>query len=510
MKIRHEKRITIDDVNSVATEHEKVFFADEVRTAVEQSRLCVEKILQEDKPVYGVNTGFGIFANKKFSLGQIAKLNHNLIISHAVGTGQMLAEEIVRAAIFIRAVTLSKGFSGVRFEIIETLADLINKNVVPLIPEKGSLGSSGDLCQLSHMALVLTTDEKDLSEESGLAKYRNQVLSGKEAMEKAGIQRHVLTAKEGLALNNGATFTAAIASLAVYQAEYLIKVADLCAALTMEALCARSSPFDARVHQVRNHKGQIETAKSITQMINGSSLIDSQQQVQDGYSIRCIPQVHGAVKDSVEHVKQIVENEINAATDNPLIFEPGEAISGGNFHGEPLGLVMDFLGIALCELGAISERRINRLLDANTNNGLPQMLVDEEKNAGLNSGLMMPHYTAASLVLENQTLATPDAIRSLPTSAGQEDHNANAMTAARHAYEIVENLRQIISIELFTALRALELRLKRTPGILGKETGKIYTLLKQVVQYTPDDTLWYKEIEKINQLIEKRDFLIYR
>ncbi len=255
-------------------------------------------------------------------------------------------------------------------------------------------------------------------------------------------------------MNNGATFTAAIASLAVYQAEYLIKVADLCAALTMEALCARSSPFDARVHQVRNHKGQIETAKSITQMINGSSLIDSQQQVQDGYSIRCIPQVHGAVKDSVEHVKQIVENEINAATDNPLIFEPGEAISGGNFHGEPLGLVMDFLGIALCELGAISERRINRLLDANTNNGLPQMLVDEEKNAGLNSGLMMPHYTAASLVLENQTLATPDAIRSLPTRS--EDHNANAMTAARHAYEIVENLRQIISIELFTALRALE------------------------------------------------------
>ncbi len=505
MKIERKKRITIDDVYKIAYGRDSVTLDALVVQDINRSRQHVDEIIKIGKPVYGVNTGFGIFANKKINHSEIAKLNHNLIISHAVGTGDPLPDEVVRAAIFIRAATLSKGFSGIRVEIIQTLLEMLNKQVTPVIPSKGSLGSSGDLCQLSHMALVLSTDENDLDEESGSAKFEGQVYSGKKAMEVAGIPRVILGAKEGLALNNGATFTAALASLAVHQAEYLLRIGEVAAAMSMEGLCARSDPLDQRIHQVRNQRGQIETARNLLRLISGSSWINSMDQVQDAYSIRCIPQVHGAVRDSVDHVRNIVENEINAATDNPLIFEPGEAVSGGNFHGEPLGLVMDFLSIALCELGAISERRINRMIDEKLNFGLPQMLVDDRNNAGLNSGLMMPHYTATSLALENQTLATPDSIRSLPTSAGQEDHNANAMTAARHAFEIVENLRQILSIELYTAVRAIDIRSKISSGRLGSGTGKIYDHLKQKIRYFPEDTLWEKEIRIINQMIQDRE-----
>lgn len=501
MKIRREKNITIEDVYNIAHGMGDVSLDESVKEAIKKSRKYIDEILTTGKPVYGVNTGFGIFANKQINQLEIAKLNRNLILSHAVGTGEPLADEIVKAAIFIRAVTLSKGFSGIRLEVIQTLLDLLNKHVTPVIPSKGSLGSSGDLCQLSHMALVFTTDENDLEEESGKAKYDGRIFSGKAAMEKAGIKRIKLSAKEGLALNNGATFTAAIAALAVMQAEYLLKISEYAAALSMEGLCARSDPFDKRIHEVRNHRGQIDTAQNIQQLISGSTFINLQDQVQDAYSIRCIPQVHGAIKDSIDYVKKVVQNEINAATDNPLIFEPGVAISGGNFHGEPLGLVMDYLAIALCELGAISERRINRLIDGKLNEGLPPMLVDNSLDAGLNSGLMMPHYTAASLVLENQTLATPDSIRSLPTSAGQEDHNANAMTAARHAFEIVENLRQILSIELYTAVRAIDIRSRLMEANLGIGTGRIYRQIKEKICYFPEDTLWEREIRILNQMI---------
>lgn len=504
MKIQKTKNITIEDVVKVARENESVSIDANTMKAIDKSREEVEEILRAGKPVYGVNTGFGIFANKRIDQSAIIKLNRKLILSHAVATGSPLPEEVVRAAMFIRAVTLSKGYSGIRREIIQTLIDMLNQRVVPLIPAKGSLGSSGDLCQLSNMALVISKDETDLEEDSGQAQYNGQILSGKAAMEKAGIKRVILVEKEGLALNNGATFTAAIASLSVYDAEYLLRIAEAAAALSMEALCARSEPFDERIHRARNQQGQIETAERILQLIKGSTYINSTDQVQDAYSLRCIPQVHGAIRDSVEYVRNIVEKEINAATDNPLFFGNGEAISGGNFHGEPLGLAMDFLAIALCELGAISERRINRMIDEKISNGLPQMLVTDNNNPGLNSGLMMPHYTAVSLVLENQTLATPDSIRSLPTSAGQEDHNANAMTAARHAYEVVENLRQIISIELYTAVRAIDIRSKFKTARLGEGTGKIYAQIKEVIRYFPEDTLWDREICSVNEMLKKR------
>lgn len=505
MKIDHIQDISIDDVIQVAVEKVELELSKGALEAIIKSNEIVKSIINKGKPVYGINTGFGVFADKTINEHSIQKLNRNLVISHAVGTGNPLEEQVVRAAMFIRAVTLAKGYSGVRPEIIFSLLAMLNKGVTPVIPEKGSLGSSGDLCQLSHMALVLSKDDHDRESESGNAIFDGQVMSGKAAMELAGIERVILTAKEGLALNNGATFSAAIGALSVYEAEYLIKVAEIAAALSMEALCARSDILDSRIHNARRQFGQIETAKTIHKLITNSTLLDSLSHVQDAYSLRCAPQVIGAVRDAVAHTKAIIEREINAVTDNPLIFDNHEAISGGNFHGEPVGLVMDYLSIALSELGANSERRSFRLTDEKLSYGLPPMLVDDASCAGLNSGLMLPQYTAASLVLENQTLATPDSIRSLPTSANQEDHNSNAMTAARHAFEIVGNLRQILSIEIYAALRGIELRKKLNDGRLGDGTGVIVEKMKQVVPFIHGDTLWGEEIAKVNRFLKEHN-----
>lgn len=501
MIIENPHDITIDDVVKVAIHKDHLELSTNAMNAIVDSHKRILSIVGTGKPVYGVNTGFGIFADKVISLNSIEKLNRNLIISHAVGIGNPLDPRVVRAAMFIRAVTLSKGYSGVRPEIIQTLIAMLNQGVTPVIPEKGSLGSSGDLCQLSHMALVLSKDEQDLDRESGQAFFRNQVMSGKDAMTLAGIDRIILSAKEGLAINNGATFSAALGALAVYEAAYLVEVAEIATALSMEALCARSNALDERIHAVRRQLGQIETARNLKKLLRGSTFLDSLDQVQDAYSIRCAPQVIGAVRDTIAFTRTIIEREINAATDNPLIFENDEAISGGNFHGEPIGLVMDYLSIAMAELGAISERRTFRLTDKKLSQGLPPMLVDDESNAGLQSGLMLPHYTAASLVLENQSLATPDSIRSLPTSANQEDHNANAMTAARHAYEIVGNLRQILSIEIYSAIRGIELRSREKSGRLGEGTSKIASKMKEITPFINGDTLWGEEIMKVNKML---------
>jgi len=506
MHIDIHSQLTLEDLIRVSREYQEVEISQDSINAIDLSHEQVIRIVEKAKPVYGINTGYGIFADKTIPENQIRRLNRNLIISHAVASGEPLAFDIVRAAILVRANTLSKGFSGVRKELILGLMEMLNKQVTPIIPRQGSLGSSGDLCLLSHLALVLTRDDQDLETESGFADYHGETLSGKKAMELANIERIILGPKEGIALNNGATFSAAIGALAVADAEYLLHVAEISAALSMEALCACSAAFDDRIHQLRLQTGQIETAGNIRALVEGSNLIDSSGKVQDAYSLRCAPQVQGAVRDSVSYARQIIEKEINAVTDNPLIFQPGMALSGGNFHGEPVGIIMDLLGISLCELGAISERRTFRLSDENLSNGLPPMLVDQNQNAGLNSGLMIPQYTAASLVLENQTLATPDSIRSLPTSANQEDHNANAMTAARHAYEIAENVRQILAIELYTAAHAIDLRMKNTQVKLGRGTSVAYQKIREMVPYRSSDALWGPEIHKINQMIKNRDF----
>ncbi len=494
--------LTIEELVSVARHGEEVSLSQGARKAIKRSHEWVKSIIDQGEPVYGINTGFGIFSEKRIPASDSARLSRNLILSHAVGTGAPFDDEVVRAAILVRANTLAKGFSGVREIIVDTLIALLNKQVTPIVPSQGSLGSSGDLAPLSHLALVFTTDHEDLKEESGFARFAGEVVSGKEAMARAGIERIVLGAKEGLALNNGATFSAAVAALAVFDADNLLDIADKSLALSLEAVMGCSAAFDDRLHQARGHPGQIRVAEVVRDLTEGSSLIDSSGRIQDAYSLRCAPQVQGIAWDTLDFVRKVVEAEVNAATDNPLLFDPGIALSGGNFHGEPVGVAIDYLGIALAEITSISERRTFRLTDGRLNANLPPMLVDSLSAAGLNSGLMMPQYTAASLVLENQTLATPDSVHSLPTSAEQEDHNANSMTAARHTRSIVRNTAQVLAIEMYTAAHAIDLRLRQNPDAqLGKGTGKVYRKIREVVSYQASDTWWGPEIDKVRALI---------
>lgn len=499
--------MTIQEVIAVARHAQQVELADEARQRVIASQNWVQQIVAADHPVYGINTGFGIFAEQRIPPADSARLSRNLILSHAVATGPELSAEVVRAAMLIRANTLAIGCSGVRPVIIETLLQLLNLEVTPLIPSQGSLGSSGDLAPLSHLALVFTTDDADLDEESGWATFQGKRMSGKEAMQAAGIPRLVLGPKEGLALNNGATFSAAMAALAVYDSAYLLDIAELSLAMSLEAMLGVSAAFDERVHAARRHPGQILVARHVRALTQGSTLLDAAGRIQDAYSLRCAPQVQGAARDTLEHIRSVVEKEINAVTDNPLLFGPGEAISGGNFHGEPIGMTMDFLSIAMAEVAAIAERRIFRLTDGKLNAGLPPMLVDSPQAAGLNSGMMMPQYTAASLVLENQTLANPDSVHSLPTSAEQEDHNANSMTAARNAHQIIENTCHVLAIELYCAARALDLRQRQTPDAQpGQGVKFAYLQIRDIIPYQAGDAWWSPEIEKLHQMICMRAF----
>lgn len=500
--------LTLEELHRAAVLNEKITLQPSAVQAIEDCRKRVDKIIQTGLPVYGINTGFGIFADTEISSLQTRRLNRNLVLSHAVGTGPDLHPEIVRAAMLIRANTLAKGYSGVRLVVVQTLLDMLNQGVTPCIPSQGSLGSSGDLAPLSHLALVLTRDEQDLPEQSGRAEFRGRVSSGKEAMELAGLERIILEAKEGLALNNGATFSAAIGALVCYRARKLLANAEIALAMSLEGLAGISSAFDSRVHEARQHPGQIAFAERVRNLTAGSTLLDSAPHVQDAYSLRCSPQVHGPARETLEFSERIICREINAATDNPLIFPDEEAISGGNFHGQPVGLVMDFLGIALAEIAGISERRIYRMTDGHLNNNLPPMLVDNREAAGLNSGMMMPQYTAASLVLENRALAGPDSLYSLPTSASQEDHNANAMTAARHTLEIVNNTCHVLAIEIYTAARALDLRLRQQPHLKpGAGTQAAHRFLREHVPYQAGDTLWGPEIDRVRSLIEGDEFL---
>lgn len=494
--------LTLEEVIAIARHGEPVELAEQAYEAMQQSYEWVQGIVARNKPVYGINTGFGIFSDRRIPEEDTATLSRNLIISHAVGTGDPLPEEVVRAAMLVRANTLAKGYSGVRPLLVETLIAMLNKKVIPVVPCQGSLGSSGDLGPLSHLALVFTTDEADREEDSGWAWFEGEKLTGKEAMQRADIPRIRLGPKEGLALNNGATFSAALGVLAVTDAEKLLNLAELATSMSLEAMLGSSNAFDERLHTARGHTGQIHVAKRIRELTKGSSFVDSAGRVQDAYSLRCAPQVQGAARDTVVFVRGILEKEVNAATDNPLLFGPKEALSGGNFHGEPIGLAMDFLAIAMAEVGAISERRIFRLIDGKLNEGLPPMLVDHSEAAGLNSGLMMPQYTAASLVLENQTLATPDSVHSLPTCAEQEDHNANSMTSARHTRQVVANCMHILAIEIYTAARALDLRLRQMPNMrLGDGVRKAYQMVRKVVEYQPGDAWWAPEIDRVVDLI---------
>lgn len=498
--------LTIDDVVRVAREYAAVTLGESARLKIGASRAWVEHIVARGQPItYGINTGFGVFANVHVSAEQARELMRKLIISHAVGVGEPLDEEVVRAAMLIRANALAQGFSGVRVAIVETLVAMLNQGVHPVIPSKGSVGASGDLAPLSHLALVLSTDEQDLDAESGAALYRGERLSGKAAMERAGIPRLILEAKEGLALNNGTAVSAAITVLAAHDAGNLIEHAALAVAMTLEAIRGASNAFDARLHEAARHTGQRQIAARVRELTQGSRLVDKAQRVQDAYSIRCAPQVIGAALDAVGYARARLEEEINAATDNPLIFvegETGAALSGGNFHGEAVAMACAFLAVAVAEIGSISERRTFRLLDGKLNDGLPMMLVER---GGLNSGLMMAQVTAAALVSDNKTLAHPDVLDSIPTSANQEDHVPMAANAARHLREIVWNTTYVLAIELVTAAQGIDLRLRNEgKGIemLGKGTRVAFQQVRQEIPYLDNDRLLEPDLRRAAALVE--------
>jgi histidine ammonia-lyase len=441
--------LTLEEVAAVCRNYEEVELSDYAVQKIIESRKVVDEFVENEKVVYGITTGFGKFSDVTISKEESKTLQENLIISHAVGAGKPFETEVVRGIMLLRINNLAKGYSGARLVTVQTMIEMLNKRVHPIVPEKGSLGASGDLAPLSHMVLPMIG--------LGQAEYMGQVMTGKEAMEKAGIPVIELTAKEGLALINGTQVMTAVGALTLYDALNIVKAADIAAALSFEAQNGVVDALDYRLHEIRPHKGQIETAKILSELLAGSKMTTRQGEirVQDAYSLRCVPQVHGASKDAISYVKEKVETEMNSVTDNPIIFpETKEGISGGNFHGQPMALAFDFLGIALAELANISERRIERLVNPALS-GLPAFLVD---HGGLNSGYMIVQYSAAALVSENKILAHPASVDSIPSSANQEDHVSMGTIAARKAKEIMENVRRVLATEILCACQGIDLR----------------------------------------------------
>lgn len=483
--------LTLEEVNAVCRNYEKVELSNLAVEKILESRKVVDDFVDNEDVVYGITTGFGKFSDVTISKEESKTLQKNLIITHAVGAGKPFDTEIVRGIMLLRINNLAKGYSGARLETIQTMIVMLNKKVHPVVPEKGSLGASGDLAPLSHMVLPMIG--------LGQAEYKGEILTGQEAMEKSGIPVIQLTAKEGLALINGTQVMSAVGALTVYDSLNILKAADIAAALSFEAQNGIIDALDKRLHDVRPHKGQIDTARIMKELLTGSKMTSRQGQirVQDAYSLRCVPQVHGASKDAINYVKEKVEIEINSVTDNPIIFpETKEGISGGNFHGQPMALCFDFLGIALSELADISERRIERLVNP-TLSGLPAFLVE---HGGLNSGFMIVQYSAAALVSENKILAHPASVDSIPSSANQEDHVSMGTIAARKAREIMENVRRVLAMEIMCACQGIDLRGNKG---LGAGTKPVYEKVRKAVPMLKEDRPLYEDINKCEELIIK-------
>jgi histidine ammonia-lyase len=496
--------LTIEQLVAIARHNAPIApLSDEIQARMQRSHQWVlDAIEGEGRVIYGVNTGFGSLANKRISAGEARQLSRNLVVLCVVGVGDPLPREVVRAMMAIRANMLARGNSGVRPLVAQTLIDMLNAGVTPVVPEKGSLGASGDLAPLAHIAVVLSQDGDDEDSYNGKAWFRGELLDGAEAMRRAGIERPVLLAKEGLALSNGIDFMAACGALAVADAENLLAHAQLAAALSIEALTGLSAAFEADIHAASNQPGQQQVAANLRALIAGSRLVDSDlTRVQDAYSLRCAPQVLGPALDAVAFVRGRFAAAINAATDNPLIFPTADgsyrALSGGNFHGQGPALWLDLLGIAMAEVADISERRIFRLVTPELSAGLPAMLAP---NSGLDGGLMMVQYTAAALVSDNKTLAHPDSVDSIPSSANQEDHVSMGANAARHTREILDNVRRVLAIELLTAAQAVDLR---TDGAacLGPAGVATYRRVRSVAAFLSRDRETASDIEALAELI---------
>ena len=482
--------ITLRQIVNIARQGAKVSLSPLAEENIRKSRRVVDALVRDSKVVYGVTTGFGMFSETFIEKQFTNSLQKNLIVSHAVGAGNNFPDEVVRAAMALRVNNFAKGYSGIRYETVKTLIDMLNAGVTPVVPEKGSLGASGDLVPLAHMVLPLLG--------LGQARYKGETLYGAEAMKAAGIPTQELTQKEGLALINGTQFMTAVGALAVYDAIELLKVADIAAAMSFEAQNGITDALDERMHAIRPHKGQLDSARLVAALLKNSKNVTKQGEVrvQDAYSLRCTPQVHGASKDAVNYVKSKVEIEINSVTDNPVVFsDSGEAISGGNFHGQPVALAFDFLGIALAEIADVAERRIERMVNSALS-GLPSFLVE---HGGVNSGFMIVQYTAAALVSENKVLAHPASVDSIPSSANQEDHVSMGTIAARKAGEILKNVRRVLAIELMCACQAIDLRGDKG---LGVGTQAAYDCVRRVVPFLTEDRPLYGDINLSEKLIE--------
>ncbi|MBM4424678.1 MAG: histidine ammonia-lyase [Chloroflexi bacterium] len=461
---------------------------------------AVNRLLETGQIAYGITTGFGAFKDRIISREHAAELQRNIVVSHAVGAGDPFDIPATRAIMLIRANTLARGHSGIRPPTLQLLIDMLNRGVHPVIPSKGSLGASGDLAPLAHMSLVLIGE--------GEAEFRGETLPGAEALRHAGLAPVTLAAKEGLALTNGTTVMCALGVLETHRAERLSHAADIIACLSLEALNGTPMAFDERIHQLRPHPRQIDCARYLREALAESEFTrpHDPRNIQDAYTLRCIPQVHGAVREAIAYMRWMMETELNAVTDNPLIFVDEntgdvEVISGGNFHGEPLAIGMDYLNIAMTELGNISERRLMRLLDESSNkNTLPAFLTRE---GGLNSGFMLLQYTAAALAAENKVLAHPASVDTIPTSANVEDHVSMGCTAALHLREVIGNVEHILSLELMAAAQGIDFRKESVGGSarLGRGTRGAYALVRQHVPFIPRDTVLYPYIAAVKKLV---------
>lgn len=488
--------LTLEELAAVCRENAPVALSPEAKQRILESRQVVDMLVDEAAVVYGITTGFGKFSDVTITQDECKQLQRNLIVTHAVGAGDPFPRDVARGIMLLRVNNLAKGFSGTRLELVETLVAMLNRGVTPVIPQKGSLGASGDLAPLSHMVLPMLG--------LGQAEYEGEVLPGDVAMARAGIPTVELVAKEGLALINGTQAMTSVGALAVYDAIRLMKTADIAAAMSFEANRGVEDALDSRVHAVRPHDGQMKTAANLRNLLLGSGNVTCQGEVrvQDGYSLRCVPQVHGASQDAINYVKSKVEIEMNAVTDNPIIFkETMEGISGGNFHGQPMALAFDFLGIALSELANISERRLERLVNPNIGN-FPAFLV---KKGGLNSGFMIVQYSAAALVSENKVLAHPASVDSIPSSAGQEDHVSMGTIAARKAAEILGNVRRVLAMELMCACQAVDLLGGQEK--LGKGTAPAYQAIRAVCDTLEDDRPLYEDINRCEAVIRDGSLL---
>lgn len=489
--------LTPEAVREVAEARRAVLLAPDARATVEQARAVVDEIVAGNKIAYAITTGVGKLSDVRIPPDQVRELQVNLIRSHACGVGEPISVPETRAMMLLRANSLAKGHSGVRPLVIDTLCEMLNRGVTPMVPSQGSVGASGDLAPLAHLALALM-GEGDCINEKGA-----RVLSA-DALKAAQIKPLVLESKEAISLINGTQAMLAVGTLALLAAEILVDSADVIGGLTCDALKGTDAAFDERIQKSRPHAGQIRSAANLRGMLEGSQIRESHREcgrVQDAYSLRCIPQVHGAVRDTLAHCREIFETEINSAVDNPLVFVTnsgqahGDVISGGNFHGEPLAFALDFLGIALSALAGISERRIERLVNPSLNEGLPPFLAP---GAGLNSGFMLPQVTAAALVSENKVLAHPASVDSITTSGNKEDYVSMGMTAAIKVKRIVENARNVLAIEAMAVAQALDFL---APLKTSKPGQAAHAAIRAVCPTMEKDRAMYQDVAKISSLI---------